>query len=162
MAVWNLVKTKTRAVLTWFCAGLKSVHVCGIFVVKKSHTFIMPQTRVKGGPRVSNKPPLEQYEALEPYKQLICYNYWVYLDTKGQKGWNPKASGSVLHQRSSAWLIKLGSASWFRHIAKSMVVLAEKLAEQSEKIRCPRVPFPEIELPQLNPVTNACCCQRNL
>ena len=34
-----------------------------------------------------------------------------------------------------------------------MVVLAEKLAEQSEKIRRPRVPFPEIELPQLNPVT---------
>jgi hypothetical protein len=86
----------------------------------------MPRTATKK--RKDNRTPLEVYEALDHHKQLICWNYYRFIETNGEEGWNPKEPGSVHHQRSSAYLLSLGSDSWFRHLGKQMVTLAEKFA----------------------------------
>lgn len=79
---------------------------------------------------MDNRPPLQIYSGLDHFKQLICWNYYRFIETDGAEGWNPAEAGSVNHQRStSAYLTSLGTSSWFRHIGKRMVTLAQKLAQ---------------------------------
>jgi hypothetical protein len=92
----------------------------------------MPRTAAKGGRRVDNRPPLVIYNSLDHHKQLICWHYFRFIQTGGLEGWNPAEAGSINHQRSSEYLIALGSSSWFRHIGKQMVTLAQKLAQLKE------------------------------
>jgi hypothetical protein len=88
------------------------------------------------------KPPLVQYERLEFHAKYICWQYFQYLETDGQVGWNPSQAGSVFHQRTSNYLLSLGSDSWFRHLAKQMVTLAQALKARNEKPFHPG-PIPE-------------------
>lgn len=92
----------------------------------------MPRTgrKGKGGKRADpNNDPVARFSKLERHDKIICYNYWNYINTNGSEGWNPQEAGSVFHQRSSAYLLSLGSASWFRHRGKAMVTLSQKFAE---------------------------------
>ena len=89
----------------------------------------MPRTQAKGGRRKDpNNDPVKAYEKLARHDKIICWNYYQYITTDGAEGWNPREAGSVFHQRSSEYLVSLGSGSWFQHRAKLMVNLAEKFA----------------------------------
>lgn len=84
----------------------------------------------RGRKKAPTLEPLEEYLRLDYYKQLVCWNYFQFAATQGQQGWNPDEAGSVFHYRSSAYVQSLGSGSWFRHVAKQMVTLAQKFAQQ--------------------------------
>jgi hypothetical protein len=109
----------------------KACLVCG----KTLHSFDpMPRHNAKGGrPRDFDRPAEEAYGRLKWHEQYICYQYWKYKATRGREGWDPSESGSVNHQRTSQYLLALGSDSWFRHLANKMVTLAEKF-ENERKI----------------------------
>jgi hypothetical protein len=103
----------------------------------------MPRTGRKGlggRKKAPSRPPLEEYESLEYHKKLICYNYFQFIVTNGVEGWDPSDAGSVYHQRSSNYLLSLGSDSWFRHLAKQMVTLAQKFASLNQSPPNPTPP----------------------
>ena len=87
----------------------------------------MPRTASKK--KQQQQTAQEQYDKLAHADKLILWNHYLYQQTDGKEGWNPKQPGSVYHQRSSAYLLKAGSQSWFRHRGQSMV----KLLDQSTK-----------------------------
>lgn len=91
----------------------------------------MPRTSHRGRKKETLE-PLEEYLRLDHHKQLLCWNYFRFTETQGKEGWNPVEAGSVYHYRSSAYIQSLGSASWFRHLGKQMVTLAEKFAQQQQ------------------------------
>jgi hypothetical protein len=93
----------------------------------------MPRT-AKGGGRKKppERPPQEEYTNLEWHKQFVCWNYFRYIESGGQEGWNPAEAGSVFHYRSSEYVASLGTESWFRHLAKQMVTLAQKFASLNQ------------------------------
>jgi hypothetical protein len=93
----------------------------------------MPRT-AKGGGRKKppERPPVEEYSDLEWHKQFVCWNYFRYIESGGQEGWNPADAGSVFHYRSSEYVASLGTESWFRHLAKQMVTLAQKFASLNQ------------------------------
>lgn len=100
----------------------------------------MPRTAATGRRKQNPKTPLEQYNYLKIHKKIVCWNYLQFILTNGEEGWNTSQPGSVYHQRSSNYLLSLGSDSWFRHIGKSMVTLAQKLAELNEGPPRPTIP----------------------
>lgn len=101
----------------------------------------MPRHNPKiGRPRDLERPAEEAYDRLKWHEQYICFQYWNYRATRGKEGWNPTEAGSVFHQRSSAYLLSLGSYSWFRHVASKMVTLAEKFEEER---KIPAAPYGE-------------------
>jgi hypothetical protein len=100
----------------------------------------MPRHANRGRPRDLDRPPEEAYDRLKWHEQYICYQYWNYRATRGKEGWNPIEAGSVHHQRSSTYLLSLGSDSWFRHLSRKMVTLAEKFEEER---KIPALPYAE-------------------
>jgi hypothetical protein len=100
----------------------------------------MPRHAARGRPRDLAKPAEEAYDRLKWHEQFICYQYWSYRATRGKEGWNPDESGSRFHQRSSSYLLSLGSDSWFRHLANKMVTLAQKFEEER---KIPAKPYGE-------------------
>lgn len=92
----------------------------------------MPRTANKGRRKEPAADPLTLYQRLEHHKQVVCWNYFQYTHTEGEEGWNPVEAGSVFQYRSSAYIQSLGSASWFRHLGKQMVTLAEKFAQAQQ------------------------------
>lgn len=95
----------------------------------------MPRTAAKnnqGRKSDPNRDHLARWEKLPPHDKVICWNYFQYTATQGEEGWNPAEAGSLFHQRSSSYLLSLGSGSWFRHRAKLMVTLANKFAELNQ------------------------------
>jgi hypothetical protein len=105
----------------------------------------MPRTAARGRPRDSERPAEDHYDRLKWHEQYICYQYWNWKATRGAEGWNPSDAGSVYHQRSSSYLLTLGSDSWFRHLGQKMVTLAEKF-EAERKI--PSLPYGEKIVPR--------------
>ena len=99
----------------------------------------MPRTKGTKRPDPNGK-PLDRYEKLQYHDKLICFNYYQFGATAGSEGWNPTEAGSVYHQRSSNYLLSLGSASWFRHRANSMVTLAEAFAKINQAPPQPQAP----------------------
>ena len=93
----------------------------------------MPRTAPKKGRKADpNTDPLARWNKLARHDKIICWNYFQFAATDGREGWNPAEAGSVFHQRSSAYLLSLGSDSWFRHRGKLMKTLAEKFAELNQ------------------------------
>ena len=90
------------------------------------------KTKAGGKKKDPNDEPLYQYSKLPAHDKLICWNYYQYTATAGAEGWNPNEAGSVFHQRSSNYLLSLGSSSWFRHRARLMVNLAQKFASLNQ------------------------------
>jgi hypothetical protein len=94
----------TRSSSSLFCT-LSAVNKIEVIII-----WTMPRTR--GSKNKSNKDdrdPLEVYKNLELHKQLVCWNYFRFLETNGAEGWNPADAGSVFHQRSSQYLLSLGT-----------------------------------------------------
>jgi hypothetical protein len=114
--------------------------LCGKSIPFHSLASMPRHTNKVGRPRDLDRPAEEAYDRLKWHEQYICYKYWNYKATRGREGWNPQESGSVNHQRTSHYLLSLGSDSWFRHLANKMVTLAEKF-EQERKI--PSQPYGE-------------------
>lgn len=114
----------------------------------------MPRTASKRRPKGPEKDPIDIYRELEYHKQLICWNYYRFKVTDGEEGWNPTEAGSIYHQRSSVYLLSLGSGSWFRHIGRQMATLAEKFAQLNQ---IPSAPASnntdEVDQEQLTPTT---------
>jgi hypothetical protein len=101
----------------------------------------MPRTAAKGGRRKDNRDPLVIYNDLPHYKQVICWYYFRFVETNGEEGWNISEAGSVFHFRSSKVVQAAkppeATNSWFRHIAKSMATLADKIAQRKERLPKP-------------------------
>lgn len=109
----------------------------------------MPRTSQTNRVR-DTREPLEIYNSLPHHKQLVCYRYWSWISSSGETGWNNESAGSVFHYRSSQYLISsFVSQSSFRHCAKQMVTLAERLAQLHTPPTAPEIPQVNIELPQL-------------
>lgn len=92
----------------------------------------MPRTGTKK--RVAQIPALKQYLKLNHADKFILWHYYLYQKTDGKEGWNPKQPGSVYHQRSSNYLLSLGSQSWFRHRGQSMVKLLDLFNQEGEEV----------------------------
>jgi hypothetical protein len=108
----------------------------------------MPRTAQTNAVR-DTREPLEIYNSLPHHKQLVCYRYWSWINSSGETGWNKDHAGSVFHYRSSQYLLSsFVSQSSFRHCAKQMVTLAERLAQLHTPPTAPEVPQVNIELPQ--------------
>jgi hypothetical protein len=96
---------------------------------------------------------------LQHHKQIVCYRYWLYKNTEGREGWDPSCAGSLYHLRSSEYLIKCfkegrqSPDSAFRHCAKHMVTLADKLAQLRTPPPKPSEIPVNIELPSIAPTT---------
>lgn len=102
-----------------------------------------------GRPKDFDRSAEDAYDRLKWHEQYVCYQYWNYRATRGKEGWNPNSAGSVIHQRSSSYLLSLGSDSWFRHLGQKMVTLAQKF-EAERKI--PSQPYGEkIEAKKVDP-----------
>jgi hypothetical protein len=94
----------------------------------------MPSTG-KRGPRRDNRLPLEIYNSLPHHKKVICWYYFLGIQTGGTEGWRAEEAGSAYHFRSST-IVKShpdATQSWFRHIARSMVTLAKAIAENNQR-----------------------------
>jgi hypothetical protein len=93
----------------------------------------MPRTAGRGGRRRNPiLTPLDRYQALQHHEKVILWKYWQFISSGGTEGWNIAEVGSVFHYRSSAYIQRQGTASWFRHKAQSMVTLAQLFAEQNQ------------------------------
>ena len=110
----------------------------------------MPRTKGAKNKNDPNKDPLARWDKLKLYDKFICYQYWRYINTGSEEGWNPANAGSVTHRRSSFYLTTLGSDSWFRHRGQAMVTLAQRFAELNEwPPEEPQVPNPpRVQRPQ--------------
>ena len=60
--------------------------------------------------------PDKVYDRLDLSWQRACYNFWIYLETKGEEGWDPdKTPGTINHWRNSLYLQKnIKKRSWNR------------------------------------------------
>ena len=94
-----------------------------------SNSIIISSTMPRNAPRSGVK---QAYLVNDPHsiyrnhplpKQIACYNFWLYLNTAGAKGWNPHENcGSVNHRRSSQYLIDNIKRNSWPKIGKVRVV----------------------------------------
>lgn len=49
------------------------------------------------GGNKETRPPIERYNRLTLYDQLICFYYWKHNYTGGADGWNPQQAGRKVH-----------------------------------------------------------------
>jgi hypothetical protein len=111
--------------------------------LNNSSTFLCGKfhmARTRGRRRAPQRPPLEEYNSLEHHKRLICWYYYRGIVTGGREGFNPTEVGSVFHYRTSAYLQSKGRESWFRHLARQMVTLAQRFAEINQEPPKPLIP----------------------
>ena len=130
------------AALSTIALQLSTTAVVGPLIVG------MPRTAASKKKLDPNQNPLSRWAKLPHHDKFICWRYHEYIITEGKLGWNPSEGGSVHHQRSSNYLLSLGSDSWFRHRAKGMVTLAQRFAELNETPPEDPTPKPPPKLPQ--------------
>ena len=60
------------------------------------------------------KHPEVVYESLSLAKKLACFNFFAYLKSEGEEGWDPdKKQGTIWHWRSSELIKKnINKSSW--------------------------------------------------
>ncbi|CAB9528702.1 hypothetical protein SEMRO_2296_G322380.1 [Seminavis robusta] len=101
--------------------------------VDKHQSSTMPRTKSTKKQVDPNDNPIARWNKLKHHDKVICWNYWRWIVTNGEEGWDTDCAGSIHHQRSSQLLLNLGSDSWFRHRGKQMVTLAQKFAQLNQQ-----------------------------
>ena len=93
----------------------------------------MPRTSKKQATKENN--PVLIYEKLELSKRIACYNFWCYLNTEGQEGWDPiHTLASIWNWRSSNYLqLNIREKSWPR-IGRAMASLALDLQRRGIRL----------------------------
>ena len=75
--------------------------------------------RTKGATGRLKKAPADiQFKRLDGFKKLIAYNYWINIESKGEKGWNINKAGSVDHWRQSEFIQEGVPKTSFYHLGK--------------------------------------------
>ena len=99
----------------------------------------MPRNSSKGKKQATKETNPELiYDKLELSKRIACYNFWCYLNSDGQEGWDPvKTPASIWNWRSSNYLqANVKESSWPR-IGKAMASLALDLQRRGIRLADP-------------------------
>ena len=110
----------------------------------------MPRTA--GGKNRASQllPPLERYNRLSAYDQLICYYYWLYIFTGGIEGWDIKRGGWKEHWSHYDHIKAKYSSSAFYSLGKLMVQLATKISELGHHLEIPTIAGVVTQAPKNN------------
>jgi hypothetical protein len=69
----------------------------------------------------NSHPPEVQYERLPPIDRLICYYYYIFIKSKGEKGWDIEKPGYKEQYDQFEAIYSEYSVNQFRHRGKVSV-----------------------------------------